>query len=206
MQNMDTPISLSECHRRLIAEMGDQAPAAITLKRWKRDGRLEKAIVRSTERGAGGYGAEKSGGRTARFRFAEVLKIARGASLATRPQIKAVRRAASVSSADGLSSEVVAQLGKTFSDQVGAQVSAALKAWAPSASEAGEGHRALLAAATNLEATRRQLMIKYDAEITALKERVAQLVTQVRGVDAIPLELGKLNLRLGELKTMLESR
>jgi hypothetical protein len=193
MPSTESPVSLSECHRRLCEELGDDAPAEITLKRWKKDGKLDKAVVRGT-----GHG------RSARFHYNEVLRITRGQSLATRPHTIPARPRATPASAE-LSPEAIAQIAKLVAEQLLAALPGSA-APATSAARAADTQvpAELLDAIRTLEHTRKTLMVRYDSEITGLKARVDQLAEQVKGAQAPTLELSRINQRLGAIAGMLE--
>jgi hypothetical protein len=191
MQIEDTPISLAECHRRLVAEMGDQAPAEITLRRMKKDGRLKRAIAKGT------------GHRTARYYFLEVYKIAQGISLANRPAPLAPSRRARRAEVGELSAAALAHISQMFAQQM----SHALKAAAGSAgqgAQSADGAREIKAAVDNLEATRKMLMLRYDAELTSLKARNAQLEADLRLAQSTSLDASRLTQRLGAVISLLE--
>ncbi len=206
MAAQEEPISLAECHRRLVTELGDQAPADITLKRWKKDGKLKKAAARGT-----------GSGRTARYHFVEVLKIAKGVSLASRPT--APRRVALQSAGEGLSPAALQQIAHMFAHQIATALKnhtgaaptgpvPSIAAAAPSSASPGlpDGVRELKAAADNLEATRRMLMNRYDSEITALRSRVLQLTEDLRTAQSNSLDTSRMTQRLGTVIGLLESK
>jgi hypothetical protein len=197
------PISLTECALRLRAELGDAAPALVTLKRWSAAGHLDTAkhLARHASR--------------ARYQFPIVLQIAKS-KRDTRQEPPAATSADAGEGRElgrGVDPDALVSLEAMIDRSVRAAVDAARP---PSTQEAIDGavSRALdqvlakmAAPLANLEAARRMLMSKYDAEANLLRQRIEelQLENQRLKLRASDVDAGKMNSLLQRILDRLNS-
>lgn len=175
-------LSLPECHQRLTVLMGETAPAIVTLKKWSSRGKLKTAKV-------------QEGRSRPRYRFSVVRKLAeqsvakqqalklqqdQARAASKRPAVPRPARKAAVDLAPLLDS-LRTELGTAAAAiQTAVRQELAEKALSSALQDAvsreltkvsGE----VLSAIHVIDSIKRHLMNKYDAEVTALKERVREL-------------------------------
>lgn len=223
--HLDSAQSLPECHERLLIDMGSNAPALVTLKRWSSSGKLASALVGQTR------------GRK-RYRYSDVLKQAVAASSQSTTRI-AKRARLNNAAAEGIQradrdGDAITVLRKGDLDDLkgwlGLQIgnmASTMTITVVNAVVASIGDREISAALTpaiqaaidrqgeaitkaiqNIESLRVTMMNKYDAENNDLRSRLAaaslryeQLERQVGGLDATKLliTLRRVEDRLNEL-------
>lgn len=210
-------LSLPECEARLRAALGPRAPTLITLKRWSAGGRLNVAKV-SDERGR------------PRYRYVDVEGVARERaqqSTATRAREERLKAAAKAGGQDrvlivdrrdlealsNLFTVELEKLGGQLVDQIRSGIAEKVltdvvrEAVASATAALGKD---LAAAIASVEAIRRSLMLKYDAETAMLRGRIDELKAEnerlkrdaAGALDAqrVSAQLNKIIDKLGEIQ------
>jgi len=174
-------LSLPECEVRLRGAIGAHAPTLITLKRWSAGGRLDEAKVRDHR------------GRP-RYRYSRVEEVARARAAqststhARAERLKAAGRAGQrgvlmvdTRDLEALKNVVTLQLeelGGQLVEQVRAGISEKVLTDVVSKAVAGameQLSKDITATVASVDAIRKSLMLKYDAEVAMLRGRIDEL-------------------------------
>lgn len=185
MISMHEPLTLKDCCARLAKDLGQGAPAMITLRRWAASGALDtaKRIRGDRQRPLWDYGA--------------VLKVAR----ARLPSLQ-VKAATNVRTKHpSLDVDAVA-------DRVAALLLPRLLAARPAAG-ADQIPQALQNALDDLESTRRSLMVKYDQVLASQTARIDALLAagsmggRSSGSQDLSVELARIHRTLSDILARL---
>lgn len=205
-------LSLADCATRLRAasDLGARAPAHITLKRWSAAGVLEAAVVREE-------------GKRPLYDLALVRDIAL-AQMAERwvPQLDfeaaegqaaaAPAPATQTSKAEVVAAEPSSAGGPTIEDladrvdRIAASQDALRQEMTAAIQQALEQSARLAAAAENLEATRRSLMVRTDAEITSLRSQLNLALQRGGAGGGDVVAVAKLTTVLNRVEDLLRDR
>jgi len=201
-------MSLRRCASELrrSERLGTGAPAYITLKRWSAAGRLASAVKPGT-------------GTRPLYALDEVLRISRSAHEGRHasaanddamPGEKSVPPANAPHHDDANGNRVSdapePRLTASQDPAVAPLLAQIASVLADVRSSNSSRLQAIENGLSNLEATRRMLMMKYDAEAHALKARVAELEREnaaLRGATTV-VEVSKLNVLLSRVAERLE--
>lgn len=223
----ETVGSLPECLAFLRQRM-HEPPALVTLKKWSGNGVLDDAKrslpaeIRGHVAASGRGRSRKSKGRV-RYSLNGVLEIAEQRLSFTRnngaqaPTASAARPAASTDDVqDLLGPEGVdalcARLSKSFVEAMSAHAAQIPPSPTSVSSLASPELTSLIErtvdAIASLEATRRAMMVKYDAELQMWKQRCADLQTQVTALraKASDLDVMKTNVLLNNILDAVNRR
>jgi len=178
-------LTLQECAARLHAEvhLGGPAPSLITLKRWSAAGLLDKAK------------AVPAGSVRAKYQYARVRNLVKAKIQRNRRSQAAGKRAASgKSAARGAEPSRVddadqdhepnetSQLIKVDLEQLTSVVTAELSKITQTA--LAVSRQQIMDGLANLDATRKMLMQRYDAEFHLLRSRVEELTAENKRLRA----------------------
>lgn len=183
------PLTLSECARKLADDLGDRAPAEITLKRWRKDGLLNKALRKPTD-----------GGVRPLFDYDQVLAVVSTRSLANRP--KPGMNAAARPGRSQASDVDLATMVEKVVRKVLLETSTPSR---PSQDAQGAGAEEIKRAVDGLDAARRQLMLKYDSELNMLRGRLNDAQAALQKASVAPLDAARITSRLDEINSKLSS-
>lgn len=209
-------LPLRECARRLAEPtcLGEAAPAYVTLKRWASEGRLKAAQVSVTGAAHPKYQLDQlvlvakrwSGKNNAQHRVASrsearstPLNLARreesNAKHASKPR-EPLHRAVQPPVSPGETEFALGQLK---------QIQATLSEIQTALTTVGQQDSRIANGLSNLDAARKQLMGKYDAEATSLKARVAELVAENAHLRQMhtPIDAAKNNMLLARVSAQL---
>lgn len=192
------PLTLQECADRLRLDLKLQAPALVTLKRWSASGLLDVAKT------------VPDGAARAKYSYPMVLQVARKNTRSRAPSRSPARLDASsahrpiaaarpeVRSSDAPKSTVeidLAHLSKAVAAELAPIMSQALVAT----------QKQVLDGLANLDATRKSLMLRYDAEVHSLRDTVVALRLEQKRLSAEAVDVGRLNVQLSRLTDRIES-
>lgn len=182
--------SLKEVCRRLQDDLGDSAPAEITIKRWSASGRLKTAEVRI------------GGTPRPRWRYSVVLRIVRSSFAKADADVEplpASSRPPAAGPSDGLRPEHITEI-------VHQAIADALRRLpSPAPAVATAMHPEVQQAVANLAAAQRALMLKYDSEINQLRQRLAETQEQLKAARNGALDLMRLNGNLSAVAARLDA-
>jgi len=228
-RGIETLGSLPECHAYCLKEMANP-PALITLKKWSASGVLDSAKRRLAADLRGSATAKRKRGTTqksqgkVRYAMHAVLAIAEERLRFTinngvqapaspdrrRPGGEAAQHdeVATAAMLDALATK----LSKSVTDAVSAGVASHSGPGAAAAAAPSADLAALLAKTTDaiasLENTRRQMMVKYDAELQMWKQKCADLQAQNAALkaSASQIDVMKTNILLNNILDRVNNR
>lgn len=199
MTEQTLPLTLQECADRLRRDLKLQAPALVTLKRWSASGLLDAAKT------------VPDGAARAKYSYSMVLQVARKNTRGRVPSGGAVIRSEStpahrpadvarhdVRSPDSPKSTVevdLALLSKAIAAELAPIMTQALAA----------AQKQMFDGLANLDATRKSLMLRYDAEVHGLRDTVASLRLEQKRLSVEAVDVGRLNQQLSRLTDRIES-
>lgn len=203
-------LSLTECHLRLKASLGDRAPSEITLKKWSSKGKLDDARIEQGPRkrplfnyeavyqhalsfasSSTNTGATRQRHRDAAKAGAKDARVGAIAALddVDLAQILGCIRLESQTSVDRISSRLVGELRDGMAEAIRCEVQSQV-----SAITAG-----LTKAIGDVGDIRRHLMTKYDAETTSLRQEISALREKDRLRDPIGMSPERTAIALSRL-------
>ena len=188
-----TGVSLNICAERLRAAdaLGDQAPAHITLKRWSADGKLASAVIRHGKRKL--YDPQQVLRIAVQAQKGRVTHEGAGSQVA----VTALPSSSPDSSASQPRNEGV-PADRVLLDRIALGIEGLRDEFMNRLASIENG-------LSNLEATRRLLMTKYDAEATLLRGRVASLERDASAAQGSTpsVDVAKLNMLLSRVSDQL---
>lgn len=177
------------------------APALITLKRWSASGLLDEAKI------------IPDGALRAKYRYDHVLIVAKrytrikpivqhrtlepitlkselplgvlGLTELEMPPVKSQEEGRAVDTE---------KLSKSIADELSPMIEKSVASI----------QKQMLDGLANLDATRKSLMLKYDAELHYLRERVAHLTSENRRLSMDVVDASKLNIRLSKIQESID--
>lgn len=212
-QKSTSPLTLVECASRLKDDLGDQAPALITLKRWSAGKQLNKAKYISKSTTAGVKSRPK-------YHYDKVLDVALGSrGLSSLPVKQVVLTPAIPKASEASTQATVDMVNPTnlnvndlseLSDTIISRLKPHLDALVLKALE--QSHKDVTNAINNVESVRRTLMLKYDAQVDALRNKCDELVaenrklkSEVMDANRVSSQLARLNDRIDQANSVLST-
>lgn len=207
-ETISQPLSMPQARQRLVSRFGPKAPSMATLKRWSAAGALAHCQVKATPGGRPSYDL----GRLERFVVGWLAKHAEPAPVGGRPgpgarsepapagQDQQMVRAALAPDLERLRADLLGEMREMVRELIRDMTPAdpgAAQSPRPRDASGSDGavvSDQLLQAIKTLEASRRALMLKYDAEVQGLRSRAdaAEAALAHARAQAAPLEATRL--------------
>lgn len=185
-------VSLNECLRLMQAELGDAAPARITLHRHSAAGMLNHLIVRKSD--SRSYYDPK-----------RMVEHYLNLKPSERAEIKVKRAHRGAAEVAGLDLEQVEKAAQLQAELIAQKLLPLIQPRLDAIFKTLEQQLPLIAhAAQNLDAVRQGLMLKYDQNATLLAQRAERAEAELRasrnGDDPIQRSLMKLSISISQLR------
>ena len=180
-------LGLKHCHEKLLAEFGEKSPSLITLKRWAAVDKIDKAKVNSND-------------KCQKYNYTLLADI-------VNEKIKDKKTISRIIDVEQLmvnlvDSNVLKNTIKTGREEldVSVIVEEIIRTMEPIINSAiNKTNVELNKSLDNIETVRKNLMFKYDEEVTLLKQRNVELMNEIKTLKASTVDNTKISIQLSRI-------